>query len=247
MGSLSTATRRLASQLHIIYTELQAAHPGSTSIEQPPLTDGGLQRFGRRYDEVIYSCALLLRKEQERASAADMGGDDAAELQAELTRTIWSACIWELAMIVFVAHPAVLTERILPWWQLHLCDRQAEEEEVPRIRDSERPEQEVPATPDVIKGGTTTGRPCTALCPPNKDTQPGPLHSPFPHSLPQPNFWPVIRKLVVRGLPEMAKDLLQLHPGLSGAQGAEVEQETLAACALFPKSKCARAARYSPL
>ena len=113
--SLPNGTRRLASALRIIFKDLQEAHPGPSAD-----TSSSLIHFGRKYLEAIYDCIGKLREEQQKS------GMDEEELQSELTRTIWSACIWELSMHVFVAQPTVLTERILPWWQHHMCDRQAE-------------------------------------------------------------------------------------------------------------------------
>ena len=80
---LSNATRRLATQFRIIFSELQAAHPVGSA-------DGhaSLQLFGRRYAAEMYLCAQQLLEEGQAAA-----GDDSAELQAELTRTQWAACI----------------------------------------------------------------------------------------------------------------------------------------------------------
>ena len=59
--------------------------------------------------------------------------------------------------------------------------------------------------------------PCGAILP----ALPQALAGHFP---PQPNFWPVVRKLIVSGLPGSAVRLLQHHSALRGAAGVEMEQ-----------------------
>eukprot|EP00966_Prymnesium_polylepis_P303540 7011907-Prymnesium_polylepis.1 len=87
------------------------------------------------------------------------GGDEHDELEAELTRTQWAYTIWDLAMIVFVAHPAVLTERLVPWWQLHLRHPQEEEEEE-ELCNAEQPGEQVGRS--ACQPGSEPARPCLA-------------------------------------------------------------------------------------
>jgi hypothetical protein len=49
-------------------------------------------------------------------------------------------CIWELCMIVFVGRPALVTEVLVPWWHLHLCDRRLMQQELPQLEKLEHPE-----------------------------------------------------------------------------------------------------------
>ena len=163
MASASSprAIRALVSQMRIVYTELQ---------QQPPesMASSALQHYGRRYAAEIYLAAQQFRDEP----------DSDAESRAELQRTLWGACIWELCMHVFVVRPSLLTETLLPWWQLHLCDRRLMEEELPAFEMAPSPE-----------------------------TRPG--------------YWGAIRRLIARGLPELALRLLKRHAALQSGGGGD--------------------------
>ena len=75
---LTLATRKLASQLRIIFNELQRAHPAPHS-DPWGSNDAELQHFARKYASEMYICAQQLTKEVEEASPST---DDAEELSA---------------------------------------------------------------------------------------------------------------------------------------------------------------------
>ena len=125
MDAIRSPTRRLASQFRIIFSELGKAHPGGG----PPPAPAPLVAFGRRYVAEMYLCANELRQEVERVPPG--ADDEAAEIRAELHRTLWGSCVFELALIVFLQRPLVLGEALVPWWHLHLSDRRAEEQARP--------------------------------------------------------------------------------------------------------------------
>ncbi|KAL1524496.1 hypothetical protein AB1Y20_019390 [Prymnesium parvum] len=170
--SVARATRTLATQLRIIFHELQAAHPGSSRAGSSPV----LHHFGRRYASEIYQCADELQGEVDNA---DVDEEEREELCAERDRTLWAACIWQLAMAVFVSQPAVLTERLVTWLRIN------------------QPCEEVKRQPEI----------CASMAPGE-----------------QRDFWPVLRKLIVRGMTDLAVRMLQHHEAASGAAGVEVEQ-----------------------
>ena len=81
-------------------------------------------------------------------------------MRAELQRTLWAVCIWELCVIVFIGRPTLITEALVPWWQLHLCDRSTAEQDLPALEALNHPED-------------------------------------------SPSFWPTLRALIARGLPDL--------------------------------------------
>ena len=164
-------TKALCSQLRIVFSEFQSAAAPSG---YPP---SELQSYGRRYAAEMYLCAQQLRDQTESGGSAEPAG----EVRAELQRTLWAVCIWELCMVVFVGRPALLTEVLVPWWQLHLSDRRLAEQELPALEALEAPEA-------------------------------------------RPTYWPTLRKLAARGLPELSLRLLKQHSGLRAAADGSDEQ-----------------------
>ena len=132
MSYATRHARALLSQLRIVYVDLQA----TAASTDAPLDTATLQHFGRRYTTEVYLCAQAL-KEEATAAAGTPAADEAAN---EVSLTLYAACAWELAITVFVGRPAVLTDVLVPWWQLHLCDRTAAERELPALCELERPE-----------------------------------------------------------------------------------------------------------
>ena len=173
------AVRSLIGQLRIVYAELAASQPQPSDVYSPSGA-AKFQDFGRRYAAELYLCAQKLRDEQATVGS---GTTEAYELQSELQRILWAVCIWELCVIVFVGRPALLTDVLVPWWQLHLCDRRATEQDLPVLESSDRPEE---------------------------------------HAA----FWPTLRELVARGLPELALRLLKRHSTLR-AGGALSDDEQM--------------------
>ena len=158
------ATRALVSQLRIVYAALK---------DQPTtLPPSALQQFGRRYVAEMYLTAQQLRDDVAAAGGA------AEATRAELQRTLWAACIWELCMHVFVVRPALLTEALVPWWQLHLSDRRLTEHELPALEASARPESAA-------------------------------------------SYWPSVRQLAARGLPELSLRLLKRHTAILSEDGGD--------------------------
>ena len=77
-----------------------------------------------------------------------------------------SGNIWELCLVVFVARPALLTEALLPWWQLHLLDRTIAEVELPALEALARPEADATFWPMVRK--LAARGPCACLASPSQ-------------------------------------------------------------------------------
>ena len=169
----SSFQKALCSQLRIVHSELQAASASGR------LGASELQSFGRRYAAEMYLCTQQLR-DCLQADAAAQGGTS-EDVRTQLQQTLWAVCIWELCMIVFVGRPAVLTEALVPWWQLHLSDRRLAEQELPALEALDRPETRA-------------------------------------------NFWPTVRQLAARGLPELALRLLKHHSALRAAATGGDEQ-----------------------
>ena len=112
--------RSFATQLRIVFSNLQKQNPSSSAAGTREL-----QAIGREYAAQMYMLMSSLVKARDEAP---MGDDEQyEELQAEAIRTQWAVCVWELAMIVFVAHPAVITERFVQWWHRHLWEDEAQE------------------------------------------------------------------------------------------------------------------------
>lgn len=170
------ASASLVAQLRIIFSELVVAHP-SAGESWTASSAAALQGFGRQYAAEMYLCAQQLRDQESAAPSAE----EAAEVRAELQRTLWAVCIWELCVIFFIGRPALLTEALVPWWQLHLCDRGAAEQDLPALEALDAPET-------------------------------------------SPKYWPTLRALIARGLPEHALRLLKQHSGVRAGAGSESEQ-----------------------
>ena len=157
------ATRSLVSQLRIVFAELRAEAHGS-------LTPQALQAYGRRYAAEMYLCAQRLRDQVAAAAAAGSPAslslpavaEPPAEVEAELQRMLWAVCIWELSMVAFVGRPALITEALVPWWQLHLCDRRLAEQELPALLALERPESRTNYW-STLRGLCANGLPDAAL------------------------------------------------------------------------------------
>ena len=133
-NSLHPALSALAHQLRIIYIDERG--PQASADVWSPATAATLQRYGRRFAAELYMASEQLRNQIEAMEGAE------PEVFSELQRTLWSVCIWELCLMVFVGRPAVLTEALIPWWQLHLCDREVANDELPALLRLERPEAE---------------------------------------------------------------------------------------------------------
>ena len=129
-NSLHPALSALAHQLRIIYIDERG--PQAADVWSPA-TAATLQRYGRRFAAELYMASQQLRDQLEGMEGAE------PEVLSELQRTLWSVCIWELCLMVFVGRPAVITEALIPWWQLHLCDRKVADE-LPSLESLERPE-----------------------------------------------------------------------------------------------------------
>ena len=130
-NSLHPALSALAHQLRIIYIDERG--PQASADVWSPATAATLQRYGRRFAAELYMASQQLRDQLEGMEGAE------PEVLSELQRTLWSVCIWELCLMVFVGRPAVITEALIPWWQLHLCDRKVADE-LPSLESLERPE-----------------------------------------------------------------------------------------------------------
>lgn len=104
------STAQLASQLRIIFCELKDEHEAGGGLSPQQAV-----RFARRYVAEMYQCAEELRNEAEAAKAS--GLEDEHELRAEMQRTLWSVCIWELSVLMFIRRPLVMGEALVPWWQ----------------------------------------------------------------------------------------------------------------------------------
>eukprot|EP00316_Scyphosphaera_apsteinii_P019901 CAMPEP_0119302894 /NCGR_PEP_ID=MMETSP1333-20130426/4407_1 /TAXON_ID=418940 /ORGANISM="Scyphosphaera apsteinii, Strain RCC1455" /LENGTH=681 /DNA_ID=CAMNT_0007305391 /DNA_START=22 /DNA_END=2067 /DNA_ORIENTATION=- len=130
MSSILPASRKLACQLRIVFADLQANYPnavnGVTGATQ-------ILPFARKYVAEMYIAATELRQE------ASIAREDSEEVDAELQRTLWASCIWELSVLVLIQRPVVLGELLVPWWQRHLSDRRTEESELPMLLASEEP------------------------------------------------------------------------------------------------------------
>jgi predicted AAA+ superfamily ATPase len=133
-NSLHPALSALAHQLRIIYIDERG--PQASADVWSPASAATLQRYGRRFAAELYMASQQLRNQIEAMEGAE------PEVFSELQRTLWSVCIWELCLMVFVGRPAVLTEALIPWWQLHLCDREVANDELPALLRLERPEAE---------------------------------------------------------------------------------------------------------
>jgi len=105
MPGLPLAVRGLVFQLRIIYTELALSLPDGDA----PLS--ALIQYGKRYLVEMCMCADALGDEADAAEATGGRDEDVEELRAELQRTRWAACIWELATIMLVKRPLVAGER----------------------------------------------------------------------------------------------------------------------------------------
>ena len=125
------ASKALTHQLRIVLQELQ-----QSSNYQP----SEMLVFGRRYAAEMYLCAQQLRDQAMQQSSASSGAESPDELRAELQRVLWAACIWELCMTVFVGRPALLTDDLVQWWNLHLDDRKLTEQELPALEALDAPE-----------------------------------------------------------------------------------------------------------
>ena len=145
MASASRASRALVSQLRIVYSELK----NNPAASLPP---SELLAFGRRYAAEIYLAAQSLRDE----------ANPDEETRAELQRTLWAACVWELSMLLFVGRPALLTGALVPWWQLHLCDRTPAEQALPALEASPSPDAQ-PSYWPTLRSLVACGLPDLAL------------------------------------------------------------------------------------
>ena len=104
---------QLAAQMRVVFCDLKAEHEigGRFSPQQRV-------HFSRRYAAEMYYCVEELRNEADAAKAA--GFDDEEEFRAEIQRTLWSVCIWELCALMFLRRPLVVGEALLRWWQATL-------------------------------------------------------------------------------------------------------------------------------
>ena len=130
------ATSSLVAQIRIVYSELLSTHPSGDLWS--PTSAAALQGFGRRFAAEMYMAAQRLR--DQAAGRVFVEDDETQEVNAELQRTLWAVCVWELCVIVFVGRPALLTEALVPWWQLHLCDRRVANKDAPELEVLEQPE-----------------------------------------------------------------------------------------------------------
>jgi hypothetical protein len=94
-------------QLRIIFTERESRLPN----EDAPISV--LIQYGRQYLVEMGICADKLAEEVDMEAAAGGAEDNVEELRAELQRTQWAACIWELALIMLVMRP--LVAGAAPW------------------------------------------------------------------------------------------------------------------------------------
>ena len=129
-------TKALTHQLRIVLTELQQQSSAAGYATSEMLA------FGRRYAAEMYLCAQQLRDQatQQSPAAPSAEGESADDVRAELQRVLWAACIWELCMTVFVGRPALLTDELVRWWNLHLDDRKLTEQELPALEALDAPE-----------------------------------------------------------------------------------------------------------
>jgi hypothetical protein len=101
MPALPPPVRALMFQLRIIFTELELRLPE----EDAPVS--ALIPYGRQYLVEMGICADKLAEEVDAEAAAGGAEENVEELRAELQRTQWAACIWELALIMLVMRPLV--------------------------------------------------------------------------------------------------------------------------------------------
>ena len=64
---------------------------------------------------------------------------------------LWAICIWELATITFVTKAALVTDALVPWWQLHLCDRSLTNDILPSLENMKHPEHHAQYWPTMRK------------------------------------------------------------------------------------------------
>eukprot|EP00965_Chrysotila_dentata_P229973 6197509-Pleurochrysis_carterae.AAC.4 len=117
-----TASRQLFSELRILFVELSASSPSATLSGQNDL----LIRYAREYLAHMHLCAAELQKLLGAGGEDTVSEANTAEIRAEMRRVQWAACIWELALIMFLRRPGVLGEMLLLWWQRYWCDDKAE-------------------------------------------------------------------------------------------------------------------------
>lgn len=176
-NAMPNAIMQLHADFQDIFEELQASCRGKDG-PNPDFTL--LHTFGRKYLVALYACSEELEMEQEEETAMD-------EMK---TLIKWACCIWELAVIMFVAQPTVLTHHIQRWWGMHFSSGK-EKEEMDEICASENPAVQV-------------------VCNPHACSHIGLAMSSHSSYL-QPNFWPTLRRLIAHGSIEAALTLLQHH------------------------------------
>ena len=113
------STAQLASQLRIVFCEMKEEHERGGGLSQQQCV-----HFARRYVAEMYYCVEQLQTEVGAAKVAR--SEDEHDLRTEMQRTLWSICVWELCVLMFVRRPLVLGEGLLLWWQAapprrHLC------------------------------------------------------------------------------------------------------------------------------
>ena len=96
--------RAFASQLGIQYLQLLRSE---RQRDQLALID-----HAKMITSIIYSATLNM---------------DSIQDESLLQTTLWTACISELVTLMFLNKPLVLGEKLLPWWQRHLCEPDAED------------------------------------------------------------------------------------------------------------------------